>query len=268
MKYLDGLELASFIEPRQVKAVSALKQAHGVVPGLAIITTTKDPLIDGYVKLKQRYASRIGANFSLHRISQTDIAGLIKHLNQDPETHGIVIQLPLDDKSETDELCQLVSPAKDVDGLNPDSDYDSATATAITWLLAGYNIDLVGKKIVIIGKGKLVGEPLADIWQKAKLEVQAMDRGDLSWQTVEQAEVVITATGQPSLVSSEHLAQGAVVVDAGIAIEKGQAAGDIDSAVYQERDDLTITPQKGGVGPLTIAVLFENLIAATRQIQS
>ena len=264
MKFLDGRELAGFVEVRQTKAVRSLKQAHRIVPGLAIITTTEDPLIDSYIRLKQKYAARIGAKLDLHRVSQSEVVHLLKQLNSDPQSHGIVIQLPLADISQTDKLCQLISPAKDVDGLNPASSYDSATATAINWLLAGHGINLVGKKIVIIGKGRLVGEPLTDIWQKSKLEVQAMDKDDLSWQVVREAEVVIAATGQAGLVTSEHLADGAVVIDAGTTVEKGQISGDISPDVYEQRHDLIIAPKQGGVGPLTVAVLFENLIAAAR----
>jgi methylenetetrahydrofolate dehydrogenase (NADP+)/methenyltetrahydrofolate cyclohydrolase len=135
---------------------------------------------------------------------------------------------------------------------------------AILWLLAGYNVSLEGKKILLIGRGKLVGAPLERIMLDSGLDVTVADRSthDLKTQ-MHDADVIITATGSPAILYADMIKQGAVVVDAGVASESGKTVGDLAADVY-ERDDLTITPTKGGVGPLTVCALFDNVIRAAR----
>jgi methylenetetrahydrofolate dehydrogenase (NADP+)/methenyltetrahydrofolate cyclohydrolase len=135
---------------------------------------------------------------------------------------------------------------------------------AIMWLLAGYNVSLEGKKILLIGKGKLVGAPLERIFKASGLDVTVADRStkDLKEETLE-ADIIITATGSPAILYSDMIKQGAVVVDAGVASEDGKTVGDVSPELF-DRDDLTLTPEKGGVGPLTVCALFENVIRAAR----
>ncbi|MEJ0073358.1 MAG: hypothetical protein WDN27_04760 [Candidatus Saccharibacteria bacterium] len=141
---------------------------------------------------------------------------------------------------------------------------DPATPLAIMWLLAGYNVDLRGKKIVLVGRGKLVGAPLERILLASGYDVSVIDSKTPDMRSVvEQGEVIITATGQPGLLKSDMIQEGAVVVDAGVAGEQGKTVGDLAEDVY-DRTDLTITPRKGGVGPLTICALFDNVIRAAR----
>jgi methylenetetrahydrofolate dehydrogenase (NADP+)/methenyltetrahydrofolate cyclohydrolase len=136
---------------------------------------------------------------------------------------------------------------------------------AIMWLLAGYNINLEGKHVLLIGRGKLVGAPLERILTESGIDVQVITRetADLAEQT-KQADVIITATGSPAILYSDMIKEGAVVVDAGVASEDGKTVGDLAPEVY-EREDLTITPTKGGVGPLTVCALFENVIRAAQR---
>jgi len=200
----------------------------------------------------------------VHRVDQAAVPKLLQDLNQDPTVHGIIIQLPLADPSQTEELVNLVAPAKDVDALGAKAVYDPATPIAIMWLLAGYNIELRGKHILLIGKGKLVGTPLAKMMLASGLDVQIADRttADLA-ATALEADIIITATGSPAILYPKMIKKFAVVVDAGVASEDGKTVGDVASEVY-DRDDLTITPVKGGVGPLTVCALFENVIRAAR----
>lgn len=190
---------------------------------------------------------------------------VLDNLNNDAAVHGIIVQLPLDDPSQTDEILARIAPEKDVDGLGGSAQFDSATAIAINWLLAGYSVDLQGKKIAIVGAGRLVGAPLARMWTRSGFNVTVLDRKteDIS-KVLKQSDVVITATGQPHLITSTMLKLGAVVVDAGTASENGAIVGDLDPAVRQ-RDDLILTPEKGGVGPLTVAALFDNVITAAQR---
>lgn len=266
MKILNGSDLAGYIKQRQAKAVRGLRQAHGVEPRLAIIQTKDDPVINTYVRLKKRYGTDILVDVDIHFVDQAQVPSLINNLNKDDKVHGIIVQLPLTDTNQTDDIVNLVSPSKDVDALGKNAKFDPATPLAIMWLLSGYNVELNGQHILLIGRGKLVGAPLEKLLKDSGLDVEVIDREakDLSAHT-KTADIIITATGSPAILYSEMIKYGAVVVDAGVASESGKTVGDLDPAVY-ERDDLTITPTKGGVGPLTVCALFENVILAARRV--
>jgi methylenetetrahydrofolate dehydrogenase (NADP+) / methenyltetrahydrofolate cyclohydrolase len=265
MKSLNGKELADYIKERQAREVRALLQAHGINPKLAIVVTVDNPVIDLYMRLKKQYGADILIDVDVHRVKQAEVPELLNVLSNDESVHGIIVQLPLENPAQTEEIVTLVSPHKDVDALGEKPDFDPATPMAIMWLLAGYNIDLRGKRILLVGKGKLVGAPLERIFKASGLDVHVADRSteDLGAETRE-ADIIITATGRPAILYPDMIKQGAVVVDAGVASEDGKTVGDVDESVY-ERSDLTITPAKGGVGPLTVCALFENVIRAARQ---
>lgn len=263
MKELNGSELAGFIKERQAKAVRGLRQAHGVNPKLAIIVTVEQPVIEIYMRLKKKYGEDILVDVEIHRAVQPEVLNLIKKLNQDSTVHGIIVQLPLDDPSQTDEILSSVTPEKDVDALGKNAKFDPATPTAILWLLAGYGVDLKGKKVSILGRGKLVGEPLEQMLLNSNVSAKAYDTSDNIAEAVATADVIVTATGSPGVLNSDMIPQNSVVVDAGVAVEEGRAVGDLAEDVY-ERSDLKITPRKGGVGPLTVCALFENVIKAAK----
>ena len=320
-KLLNGSELAGFIKERQAKTVRSLIQSKNIEPKLAIVQVKDDPVINTYVRLKKAYGADIGIGVEVHKISQSETPKLLNTLNNDDSVHGIIIQLPLTDTTETDELCNMVAPGKDVDGLgDPNiewthgrassesklqgedeqqseayeryderaaesstqqdassasrvsgsarkqtstrrgSFFQPATPLAILWLLAGYNIELKDKKILIVGKGKLVGKPLIKSLRASGHDVTVADSKTKSLKAVAEAsDIIITATGSPAILYSDMIKEDAVVVDAGVASEAGKIVGDLADDVY-EREDLTITPKKGGVGPLTICALFENVI--------
>lgn len=265
MKLLNGKELAGFIQQRQAQQARGLAQAHGAIPKLAIVQVKQDPVIDTYVRLKKRYGDDIGVEVESHHPTQQEAVAVIEQLNADPSVHGIIVQLPLTDPSQTDEIVNTVSPEKDVDALGKSAVYDAATPMAIMWLLAGYNVDLRGKKILLIGRGKLVGAPLEKMLLASDMDVSVADRttADLAAETL-AADVIITATGSPAILYPDMIKEGTVVVDAGVASEDGKTVGDVAAEVY-ERDDLIITPTKGGVGPLTVCALFENVLRAARR---
>lgn len=266
MKTLNGKELASYIKQRQAHDVRALHQAWHIMPKLAIVVAVDHPVIDVYVRVKQRYGADLGVAVEVHRVAQAQVAKQLEALNADQSVHGIIVQLPLEDPSQTDELVNLVAPEKDVDGLGKDAQFDPATPMAILWLLAGYNVELRGKNILLIGRGKLVGAPLERMLQASGLDVSVADREtkDLVDMT-SQADIIITATGSPAILHPQMIKYGATIVDAGVASEDGKTVGDVAPEVY-ERDDLRITPTKGGVGPLTVCALFENVIRSARRV--
>jgi methylenetetrahydrofolate dehydrogenase (NADP+)/methenyltetrahydrofolate cyclohydrolase len=263
MKELNGLDLAGFIKERQAKSVRGLRQAFKVEPKLAIVVTVEKPVIEIYMRLKKEYGTDILVDVAIHRVAQAEVLETIKMLNEDPTVHGIIVQLPLDDPDQTEEVVNAVAPEKDVDALGAGALFDPATPTAILWLLAGYGIDFKDRKVAILGKGKLVGEPLEKMLLSSGVNVKAYDSSDDTAEATKTADIIITATGVPGLVTDEMIPLNAVVVDAGVAVEAGKAVGDLAADVY-DRKDLKITPKKGGVGPLTVSALFENVIKAAK----
>jgi len=264
MKLLNGAELAEYVKERQAKQVRGLRQAWNVFPKLVIIQTDDNPVIDAYIRLKKRYGEDILIDVEYFKGNEDEALGRIKELNEDPLVHGIIVQLPLGDASRTDELLQAVAAEKDVDALGKAPVFDAATPTAISWLLAGYNVDLNNKQIAIIGHGRLVGAPLAKMWQNSGYNLTVIDETtDNAAELIRQADVIVSAVGKPGLITSDMVRPEAVIVDAGTSSEGGKVVGDVASDV-RERHDITITPEKGGVGPLTVAALFDNVIRAAR----
>lgn len=260
MKLLNGSELAGFIQERQAKQVRALRQAWKIFPKLAIVTNVSNPIIDVYMRLKQQYGADMLIDVEIHRVTPEETLVAIDELNNREDVQAIIVQLPLDPQSDVDEVLQAVDPGKDVDGLHPHSAFDPATPVAINWLLAGYGIDVKSKKVALVGRGRLVGAPLERMWRASGIDVTMLEKGD-DLTKLKDFDIIITATGEPHLVTSGMVKAGAVVVDAGVASENGKVYGDVAPEV-REREDVTITPEKGGVGPLTVTALFDNVITA------
>ena len=259
MKLLSGREIQGYIKARQAHDVKSLR-SRKIFPKLVIFYDNDDPVIDKYMTLKQRYGNDIGVETEIIKFQdQAQAEKVLLEKAQDPEIHGIIIQLPL--KNIDQEILKSIPPEKDVDGLN--DGMDSATADAINWLLGSYNIELAGKKLAIVGRGKLVGAPLYKMWSNSGFNVELFHRGD-DLNKLINYDVIVTATGSPAIIKPEMLKSGAVVVDAGTASEGGVIVGDLAPEVYQ-RKDLTLTPQIGGVGPLTISLLFEHLLIAAKK---
>ena len=257
MKMLSGKELAGFIKERQANQVASMKQK----PKLLILRDSDNPVIIKYVNLKKRYGEDIGIEVIDICASADSLQSEIDRANHDSNINGIIIQLPLKDKEKTDELCNLINPEKDVDGLGENAKFDSATATAINWLLAGYDIKLEDKKIALVGRGKLVGAPLYKIFKGSGYNVDLFHHGsDLT--KLNQYDIIITATGQPGLITSSMVKPGATIVDAGTASEDGVLKGDLKEEVRQRTDLYALTPKTGGVGPLTVTCLFDHTIQA------
>ena len=262
-KLLNGSELAGFIEERQAKQVRGLRQAWHTFPKLVILKTpAASAASEAYVRMKRAYGEEILIETVIDTVPATELPEAIDRYNRDESVHGIIVQLPLDDPSKTDEIVALIDPAKDVDGLGPNAKFDSATAEAINWLLTGYGIELAQRKLAIVGQGRLVGAPLARMWRASGYDVTTFDdTTENLGLALEGAEVIVTATGVPRLISPTMVPLRAVVVDAGTASENGMLVGDVDPAV-RERNDVSITPERGGVGPLTIAALYDHVITA------
>lgn len=263
MKSLNGSVLASYIKQRHASQVRSLRQSK-IYPKLAIVQVKDDPVINTYVRLKKNYGSDIKVDVDVHTPKQEDTPELLKQLNKDKSVHGIIVQLPLVNINQTEEIVNLVNPAKDVDALGKQAKFDPATPMAIMWLLSGYNIDLAGREVLLVGRGKLVGAPLERILKSSGISVRVAEKGDDLAGMAKESDIIITATSSPGVLTSDMIKPNAVVVDAGVASEEGKTVGDLAPDVYK-RGDLTLTPKKGGVGPLTVSALFENVIRAVHK---
>ncbi|MDR3125996.1 MAG: bifunctional 5,10-methylenetetrahydrofolate dehydrogenase/5,10-methenyltetrahydrofolate cyclohydrolase [Candidatus Nomurabacteria bacterium] len=262
MKFLNGNELVGFIKQRQAHQVRGLIQHDKIQPKLAIITTKDDPVINIYMDLKKAYGADILIDAEIFRVGQgAELEQKIAQLNADQFVTGIILQLPLENPAETDQYVTKIDPRKDVDGLGSDQFFVPATAMAVDWLVNGYNIELLGKKIAIVGQnGRLVGRPLMKLWEK--YQPTGFGRDD-DLRRLRTFDIVVSATGSAAVIKPEMLGLDAVLIDAGTVSENGKIVGDADPSLYN-RQDLTITPPTGGVGPLTVAALFDNVIKAAR----
>ena len=274
MRFLNGAELRDFIKERQAKQVRALRQSWRVFPKLVIFYSSKNPVTETYMRLKENYGADILVEVERREVEISKLKEEIQKANIDEDIHGIIVQLPLENKNgeklsknETEAILSEISKEKDVDGLNG-GNFIPATAQAINWLLAGYNISLENKKIAVVGQGKLVGAPLSKMFEDSGVDVSKFDELNSSdmKEKLKDFDVVITAVGKPGLITSEMLKNKAVVVDAGTASENGKIKGDVEDSVRELRKDLIITPIKGGVGPLTVASLIDNVIIAARKV--
>ena len=274
MRFLNGAELRDFIKERQAKQVRALRQSWRVSPKLVIFYSSKSPVTETYMRLKENYGADILVEVERREVEISKLKEEIQKANIDEDIHGIIVQLPLENKNgeklsknETEAILSEISKEKDVDGLNG-GDFIPATAQAINWLLAGYNISLENKKIAVVGQGKLVGAPLSKMFEDSGVKISKFDELNSSEmkEKLKDFDVVITAVGKPGLITSEMIKNKAVVVDAGTASENGKIKGDVGDSVRELRKDLTITPIKGGVGPLTVASLIDNVIVAARKV--
>lgn len=264
-KELNGRELAGFVKERQAHLVRSLK-GKKIQPKLVILRDSASPVIEKYVELKIKYGEDIGVVVE-DRLCQTpeELESAVQSANADDSVSAVIVQLPLQDPAKTDDVVKLIAPKKDVDGLSGAGNFDSATATAINWLLSSYDVDLANARIALVGRGRLVGAPLERMFKNSNYDVTVFHRGD-DLAELKNFDVVITATGVPGLIKSEYLKPGATVVDAGTASEDGVLKGDLAEAV-RARDDLKyLTPKIGGVGPLTVSVLFENVLFAAQAL--
>ena len=269
-KILDGKELAGFVKERQAHVVKMLR-SQKKFPKLVIIRDSDNPVITKYVNLKCRYGEDIGVEVIDEHVENPSLETLketVKKASEDETVSGIIVQLPLTNPDWTEEVVNEIAPEKDVDGLaNYDGRedkrvFDSATATAINWILAGHNIELKDKKIAIVGRGKLVGAPLIRMWTNSGYDLEVFHRGS-DFNELKNYDVIVTATGNPHLIESDMIKEDAVVVDAGTASEGGHLVGDINEEIRARTDLKAITPKIGGVGPLTVSVLFDDVLRAS-----
>jgi methylenetetrahydrofolate dehydrogenase (NADP+) / methenyltetrahydrofolate cyclohydrolase len=224
-------------------------------PGIALLWVGNDPQTKAFIRVKQQKAKLLGCDFFLHHLERAgfdQLAALMKGLNRKKDIHGIVLQLPLPRKEETQPMIDLMVSHKDIDHLRPDSPFDAPTPMGILTILKHNNIDPAKEKTVILGAGRLVGAPLAQIfdrngWPYTQIKHKAKDHID----QIRQHSLLISGTGVANLVSAPMVHKDMVVVDG--------SGVDVDLKGV-EPIARAVTPSKGAVGPMTVCFLFKNLL--------
>ncbi len=276
-KILDGKSLANLRAQKLKKEVEILKQ-DGINPLFCVINIGDDPASKVYVKTKKRRAQEMGIEQKIYQLPSTEseesVLNLIDKLNQDPSVHGIMVQMPTPEQINVNHLLERIDPEKDVDGLTPtnighlwQSDHfvEPATAIGIMKLLEHYKINVAGKNVAIIGRSNIVGKPLAALMLEKDASVSVLHSKTKSLSTyTRMADIIIVAAGQANLLTSEMVKKGAVVIDVGINRVEGHLVGDVDFKQVLSKARW-ITPVPGGVGPLTVELLMEQVVKLTRR---
>ncbi len=277
---LDGKALAAEVRSKVAKDCEELA-ARGIVPGLAVVLIGDDPASKIYVRHKERAADECGVKALDYRrdadISQDDLLALILELNQDESVHGILVQLPLPAHLDATPILDAIDPNKDVDGFHPENigllaqgrpRFVAATPKGCMTLLAKAQIEISGKRAVVVGRSNIVGKPMALLLTNANATVVLCHSRtkDLA-REIKEADIVVAAVGKVDAVLAEWLKPGAVVIDVGMNRNaEGKLCGDVQYAEALEVA-AAITPVPGGVGPMTIASLMHNVaIAAGAQV--
>jgi len=277
MKILNGAALAKKIKSVLAIEIEYLIKKNERPPKLCIVLVGDDPASTSYVKSKQKSCNEIGIlcdlNILPYATLQDDLLDLIKNLNNDNETDAILVQLPLPKHIDQNAILHAIDYRKDVDGLHPmnvgllntsNEAIIPCTPKGILSLLKAEDVSIIGKHCVVIGRSNLVGKPMAQLMlrENASVTVCHSKTRDLAYLT-RQGEILIIAIGHPNLVNADMLKEGAVVIDVGINYVDGKLVGDIYNSIDVtniEQKAAAITPVPGGVGPMTIASLLENVV--------
>lgn len=270
MKILFGQPIAKKIL-NDVSRRSKQLHARGVTPTLAVILIGNNTASVKYIEYKKKVAKKNGIDFLLYRlpltIKQVEIEQLLTTLHLDSSIHGIIIQLPLPEHLNLQKLILFLDPDKDVDNFSSDSTFQPPTASAVMKLMKYYKINCSDKKIGIIGKGFLVGQPLQKILKNYGANVSAFDRVTQNLaDKCRRQDILISAAGTPHLVNDRYINTNQVIIDVGNARDpkNNKVIGDIDYKKIKGKVS-AMTPKIGGIGPITIALLLNNVIISANR---
>ncbi len=280
MTILDGKKLSLKIKEELKKEVVKLKE-EGITPGLAVILVGDDPASQTYVRMKKNSCNEVGIYSVVHEfpesISEKELLSTIEMINENPNIHGLLIQLPLPKHIDTTKVLEAVAPSKDVDGFHPynmgrlveglDS-FAPCTPLGVMEIFNEYEIELKGKDVCVVGASNIVGKPmwalLLNAW--ATVDICHIETKNLAEHT-KRADIVIVGVGKPDLITADMVKDGAVVVDIGInRLSDGRLVGDVDFENVSKKASY-ITPVPGGVGPMTIAMLLKNTVKAAKNFK-
>lgn len=275
---IDGKEVARKTREKLKNEVENLKK-RGIIPKLTVIMVGDNTASRVYVRNKSRACNEVGVEYEEFfldsNISQKELLDLIKKLNDDKTVNGILLQSPLPQHLDINEAFRTIDYRKDVDGFHPmnvgklvlgQDTFVSCTPYGIMRLFEEYNIDLCGKNVVILGRSNIVGKPLVQccLNNNATVTICHSKTKDIK-EVTKNADVLVVAIGKPHFLEANMVKDGAIIVDVGInRIDTGKIVGDVDFENVSKKASY-ITPVPGGVGPMTVAMLLNNVIKATRQ---
>ena len=292
---IDGAQIAAGIRGSLAEQTQRML-ADGLMPRLGVLLVGDNPASASYVRGKERAGAETGIGVQIARIAaegdaaeiEARAAEQIDALNANPDVHGIIVQLPLPEGVHADGLLERISPLKDVDGLHPENQgrvlqgrerFPPATPHGVQQLLVRSGNDPAGKHVVILGRSRLVGLPLAAMLAQKRTGANATvtlchtSTTELASHT-RSADILVVAAGRPNVVTGEMVRPGAVVIDVGVnrvedaSRKRGyRLVGDVDFESVRERAGF-ITPVPGGVGPMTVAMLLNNVTRAARMQQA
>ena len=279
-KKIDGKEFAQGLRTRVGEAISVLQRDHGLTPGLAVVLVGEDPASQVYVRNKGKQTLEAGMNSYEHKLSETtgqeELLALITKLNDDPNVHGILVQLPLPSQIDSHAVINAIDPDKDVDGFHLINVGRLATGApglvpctplGCMMLLKDELKELTGKNAVVVGRSNIVGKPMAALLLAESCTVTtAHSRTQDLPGVCREADILVAAVGRPEMIPGDWIKPGATVIDVGINRVEGdegktRLVGDVDYASAQSVAG-AITPVPGGVGPMTIACLLRNTVQA------
>jgi methylenetetrahydrofolate dehydrogenase (NADP+)/methenyltetrahydrofolate cyclohydrolase len=273
-KIFDGKNLSTKIQNEVGSEIEKLRERYRVIPKTSVILVGNDPSSELYTKIKQSVCKKAGIECNIIRLCETtaesELTEHIKQLNSKKDVHGILVQLPLPKHIPVDKIARAITPEKDIDGFNPinlgnvligNEDLAPCTPKGIVKILESESIKLEGKNIVIVNRSNIIGKPLSIMLLKrnATVIVCHSKTKNIS-EFTKNADIVIVGVGKPEFLKSDMIKDGAVVIDIGANdVGGGRICGDVDFKNVKEKTSL-ITPVPGGVGPMTVASLLQNIL--------
>jgi len=277
---IDGKKVSEHIRAQIAEGVEKLKEETGITPGLAAVLVGEDPASEIYVRNKRKACANAGMHSEEHKLpaetTEEDLLALVDKLNNDPNIHGILIQLPLPDHINESKVLRAVSPLKDVDGFHPynvgllvegNPRFISCTPHGIIKMLEFYNIDITGKQAVVVGRSNIVGKPVSMLLLHRHATVTIChSRTKPLDEVTRRADILVAAIGRANFITADMVKEGAVVIDVGInRNEEGKLTGDVDFEGVKDKASY-ITPVPGGVGPMTISMLLWNTLESAKSL--
>lgn len=276
-KILDGKQIAKEYRQRLKNQVNDLKE-YGFTPKLSVILVGNDGASQSYVKSKKKAAEKIGMISEIIHLDESTseevVLSELNRLNNDDTVSGILVQVPLPKQVSEQKVLEAINPEKDVDGFHPinigklyidEQTFVPCTPLGIMEILKHTDINLEGKNAVVIGRSHIVGQPVSKLLLQANATVTILHSRTKNMNAhLKQADVIVSAVGQPGLVTKENVKKGAVIIDVGnTPDENGKLKGDV---AYDEVKEIAsaITPVPGGVGPLTITMVLNNTLLAEK----
>ena len=275
---IDGRAVARAVREEVARGVAEFRQEHGRAPGLHVVLAGDDPASAVYVRNKEKFASEVGVQGRVHRlpasVTERELLAVVRNLNGDRHVDGILVQLPVPGAVRPSEVIRSIDPSKDVDGLSPMSvgalwsgqmGLVPCTPRGCMRLIAEAGAELSGARALVVGRSNLVGKPIAALLlaENATVSIAHSRTKDLP-ERCREADVLIAAVGRAKMIKGDWIKPGATVIDVGMnRDENGKLCGDVDLASAEPVAG-AITPVPGGVGPMTIAMLLENTLAAAR----